>query len=72
MGSVSSELYGTDVASLRSPDIAQPRGRLIGLPTKAEVEASLQTIEAYITTIPIQSASNILKYSSTNLDSLAH
>ena len=43
---------------------AYPRqeGCLVSLPTKAELQYSYQTIEVFIATIPLKSASTILKY----------
>ena len=38
------------------------RGRLVSLPTKAELQSSCQTIEVYVAIIPLKSASTVLKY----------
>ena len=38
------------------------RGRLVSLPTKAELQASCQTIEVYVAIIPLKSACTVLKY----------
>jgi len=38
---------------------------LVALPTKAGVEAKLETVEAFIADVPIRSANTILKFGST-------
>lgn len=37
-------------------------GRLVPLPTKAELQSSCQTIEVFVAIIPLNSASTILKF----------
>lgn len=57
-----SNLYETSRANPGVPEASQDGGHLVALPTKAEVQARLQTVKAFVATIPTRSASNILKY----------
>lgn len=59
---LASSLYETSTAGLGVSEASEERGHLVALFTKAEVEARLQTIEAFVATVPTRSASNILKY----------
>ena len=38
------------------------QGRLVSLPTKVELDSSCQTIKVFVATIPLKSASTVLKY----------
>ena len=38
------------------------KGHLLLLPTKIELQSSCQTIEVFVVTIPLKSASTVLKY----------
>lgn len=47
--------------ALRLPDLQPRKGRLAALPTKAEAQASLHIIDAYLVEIPWKSANSVLK-----------
>lgn len=53
-------------SSLRSapctPRKSSGRGHLVALRTKAEVDTTLQTLEAYIADVPRNSANSVLRY----------
>ncbi len=49
-------------SALCTPREPSGRGRLGALRTKAEVDTTLQTLEAYIADIPRNSANSVLRY----------
>lgn len=54
------DIFGPDVAHGAERNTSRT-GHLLALKTKAELQASSQTIEAYITTVPIKSTGVVLK-----------
>lgn len=48
-------------AGLRLPDLQPRKGRLIALRTKAEAQAPILLIDAYIVELPLKSANSVLK-----------
>lgn len=46
---------------LRLPDLQPRKGRLDALRTKAEAQASLHVIDAYVVELPLKSANSVLK-----------
>ena len=60
MGSPRATSRGAEVDTPSCGVSPDPRTRLVALRTKAEVDASLTTIEVYIAEIPIKSASRLL------------